>query len=117
LPPEERDPAYLWDMLDAAETVRQLVAGLSIEAYLRDRRSQLAVERGIEILGEAARRVSTSFQRLHPEIPWAGIISQRNVIAHEYGEIKQERIWVVATVHVEELIVKLRPLVPTIPPA
>src|ERR1700709_1055055 len=102
-------------MLDAAQTVRQLVAGLSVDSYLRDRRSQLAVERGIEILGEAARRVSASFQRLHPEIPWAGIISQRNVIAHEYGEIKQERIWVVATVHIEELV-KLRPLVPTIPP-
>lgn len=112
MPPEERDPAYLWDMLDAAQTVRQLVAGLSVNSYLRDRRTQLAVERAIEIVGEAARRVSAAFQQAHSEIPWAGIIAQRNVIAHEYGEIKQERIWVVATVHMEDLITKLRPLLP-----
>jgi len=103
-------------MLDAAQTVRQLITGLSVDSYLRDRRTQLAVERGIEIVGEAARRVSKAFQQAHPEIPWTGIIAQRNVIAHEYGEIKQERIWVVATVHIEDLIAKLLPLLPEEPP-
>ena len=63
MPPEERDPAYLWDMLDAAQTVRQLVAGLSVNSYLRDRRTQLALERGIEIVGEAAGREVPAFVR------------------------------------------------------
>jgi uncharacterized protein with HEPN domain len=116
LPPEERDLAYLWDMLDAAQTIRQLTEGLTVESYLRDRRTQLAIERGIEIVGEAARRVSPAFHQAHPEIPWAGVIAQRNVIAHEYGEIKQERIWNVATVHVEDLIAKLLPLLPAVSP-
>ena len=97
--------------------VRELIAGLSVAAYLADRKTQLAVERAIEILGEAARRVSPTVQQAHPEIPWAGIIAQRNVIAHEYGEIKQERLWVVATVHVKDLIPKLRLLVPPVPPS
>ncbi len=114
---EDRDPAYLWDMLEAARILRELTAGLSVAAYLADRRTQLAVERAIEILGEAARRVSPTLQKAHPEIPWAGIIAQRNVIAHEYGEIKQERLWLVATVHVEELIPKLRLLLPSAPPS
>jgi uncharacterized protein with HEPN domain len=104
-------------MLDAAQTLRELVAGISDAAYLADRKTQLAVERTIEILGEAARRVSATFQQAHPEIPWAGIIGQRNVIAHEYGDIMQERLWVVASVHVEDLIPKLRKLVPPEPPA
>jgi uncharacterized protein with HEPN domain len=116
LPLEDRDPAHLWDMLEAAQTLRELTAGLAVAAYLVDRKTQLAVERAIEILGEAARRVSPALQQSHPEIPWAGIIAQRNVIAHEYGEIKQERLWVVATVHVEDLIPKLRLLVPPAPP-
>jgi uncharacterized protein with HEPN domain len=114
---EDRDPAYLWDMLEAAQTLRELAAGLSVATYLADRKTQLAVERAIEILGEAARRVSPTVQQAHPEIPWAGIIAQRNVIAHEYGEIKQERLWAVATVHVEDLIPKLRLLVPPVPSA
>jgi uncharacterized protein with HEPN domain len=85
LPLEDRDPAYLWDMLEAARTLRELTAGLSVASYLEDRKTQLAVERVIEILGEAARRVSPTVQQAHPEIPipWAGIIAQRNVIAHE----------------------------------
>jgi uncharacterized protein with HEPN domain len=117
LPLEDRDPAYLWDMLEAAQTLRELVAGLTVATYLADRKTQLAVERAIEILGEAARRVSPAVQQAHPEIPWTGIIAQRNVIAHEYGEIKQERLWVVATVHVADLIPKLRLLVPPVPSA
>ena len=90
MPLEDRDPAYLWDMLEAAQTLRELIAGYSVAAYLADRKTQLAVERAIEILGEATRRVSPTVQQAHPEIPWASIIAQRNVIAHEYGEIKQD---------------------------
>ena len=52
-----------------------------------------AVERHLEIIGEAANRVSPDFQANHPEIPWRRIIAQRHVIAHEYGEIKHELIW------------------------
>lgn len=69
-----------------------------------------AVERHLEIIGEAANRISIEFQPKHPEILWRRIIAQRHVIAHEYGEIKHELIWKVATVHVHELIAKLEPL-------
>jgi hypothetical protein len=55
-------------MLEAAQTLRELIAGLSVAAYLADRKTQLAVERAIEILGEAARRVSPTVQQAHPEI-------------------------------------------------
>ncbi|MFO7899133.1 MAG: DUF86 domain-containing protein [Planctomycetota bacterium] len=113
--PEERDAAYLWDMLDAARTVQEFVAGKALDDYVADRQLQLAVERAIEIIGEAARRVSKDFRAAHPEIPWRPIIGQRHVLAHEYGEIKHERIWAVATRHVPELITLLEPLVPTEP--
>jgi len=71
-----------------------------------------AIERHIEIIGEAAGRVSPSFRDAHPEIPWRRIIAPRNVLAHEYGEVKHELMWRVATVHVQELIAKLEPLTP-----
>ena len=53
--PDDRDPGYLWDMLDAARTIREFTTGVTVEAYLRDRKLQLAVERALEIIGEAAR--------------------------------------------------------------
>ncbi|HOQ97871.1 MAG TPA: DUF86 domain-containing protein [Anaerolineae bacterium] len=113
--PEERDAAYLWDMLDAALAVRTFTAGLTFEAYIADRKVQLAVERALEIIGEAAHHVSEAFRRAHPEIRWRSIIAQRNVLAHEYGAIKQDRIWNVATVHVPELIDRLREWLPPTP--
>jgi uncharacterized protein with HEPN domain len=65
----------------------------------------------IEIIGEAARQVSSQCQNDHPLIPWQKIVAQRHVIAHEYGEIEPELIWRVATVHIPALIRHLEPLV------
>ena len=110
--PEDRDAAYLWDMLDAATAVSDFVSGVRAADYLRDRKLQLAVERAIEIIGEAARRVSEPVKSAHPEIPWQQMVAQRNVLAHEYGEIKHERIWLVATTHIPELVRLLKPLLP-----
>lgn len=109
--PEQRDAAYLWDMLDAAQMVEQLSGDLNFIQYSDDRRTQLAVERSLEIIGEAAGKVSTSFRNAHPEIPWRQIIGQRNVLIHEYGEIKQERIWKVVRENIPILIEQLKPFV------
>ena len=85
--PDERDPGYVWDMLDAARSIREFTRGLTQNEYLKDRKLQLAVEPALEIIGEAARLVSAEFRNRHSEIPWQQIIAQRNVIAHDYGEI------------------------------
>ena len=83
--PEERDAAYVWDTLKAARLAQELLEGTPRAAYLRDRMRQLALERALELVGEAARRVSAAFQSAHPEIDWRSIVGQRNVLAHEYG--------------------------------
>ena len=113
--PDERDAAYIWDMLDSAKTLRDFVTGVSFYNYSQDKKLQLAVERTLEIIGEAARRVSETYRQAHPEIPWQSIIAQRNVLAHEYGEIKHEMIWKVATIRIPELISLLEILIPAPP--
>lgn len=67
------------------------------------------------VIGEAAKKVSGGFKDTHPEIPWNSIIGQRNVLAHEYGEVLLERIWIVATERIPELIRLLDPLIPSPP--
>ena len=109
--PDQRDVAYLWDMLDAAQMVEQLSSGMDFTQYSNDRRTQLAVERSLEIIGEAAGKVLASFRNAHPEIQWRQIIGQRNVLIHEYGEIKQERIWKVVRENIPLLIEQLKPFV------
>ena len=114
MPPEKSDAAWLWDMLDAAQAVVDFVRDKSFNDYTRDRMLRGAVERHIEIIGEAARHVSGEFQSAHPEIAWRPIMAQRHVLAHDYGEIRHDLIWNVATVHVPELIRLLEPLVPEV---
>ena len=110
--PEEADYAYLWDMLDAAKAISKFVTGKTAHDYLSDRMLRGAVERHLEIIGEAANHVSNSFQEAHAGIPWRRIINQRNVLAHEYGEIRHELIWNVVIDNLPELIEQLEPLVP-----
>jgi uncharacterized protein with HEPN domain len=116
MPPEKQDAAYLWDMLEAAREVVALVVGMRHAQYVSDRKTQLAVERAVEIIGEAARKISDGYKAAHGAIPWRKIIAQRHVLAHEYGEIKQDRMWVVATVNVPELIGQLEAMIPPLPP-
>ena len=109
------DHAHLWDMLDASRAVMQFVAGRSCRDYELDRMLRNAVERNIEVIGEAAARVSEPFRKAHADIPWRGIIGQRNVIAHDYGEIKHDKIWRVAVEFIPVLVANLEKLVPAPP--
>lgn len=110
--PDDQDLSLLLDMLQAARKIEQFVSDMSFEQYSTDELVQAAVERKLEIIGEAARKVSEEFQRQNPGIPWRGIISQRHFLAHEYGEVRQEKLWRVATLRIPELISMLTPLVP-----
>lgn len=105
--PEERDAAHLADMLEAAGDARSLAGSLTYEALMADRRTRLAVERTLEILGEAARRVSPATQVRHPGIPWKGIIGTRNALAHEYGAIDYRRLHATVRDGVPRLIAEL----------
>lgn len=112
---DKADAAWLSDMLRASRRVVEFTAGMSLEQYATNWLVQSAVERQIEIVGEAANRVSTEFQSRHPEIPWRGIIAQRHVLAHEYGTIEHDRIWKIIAVHIPDLIRSLEPLIPPVP--
>ena len=116
MPPNSREAGYLWDMLQAALRLQQFTAGVSYEDYLNSILLQSAVERQLEILGEAARRMSEAFRQEHPEIPWSSIIGQRNVIAHQYDDINLQQLWAVITSDIPTLISQLEPLIPPLPP-
>jgi uncharacterized protein with HEPN domain len=115
MPREQADVSYLWDMLTAARAVVDFTRERTLDEYSNDLMLRSAVERQVEIIGEAARRVSESFRSEHAEIPWSKIMGQRHVLAHDYGEIKQDRLWQVATVHVPALIAQIEPLLPPPP--
>ena len=114
--PDLRDSSYLWDMLESARQVLVFTKDLSFSDYSTHRMLQLAVERSIQIIGEAANRVSVNFQEAHPEIPWRRIVAQRNVLVHEYADIEDRLVWDLVQDHLPQLVVQLEVLVPPPPP-
>ncbi len=112
---QERDFGYLWDMLDAAVSIREFTRNVQLGDYIEDEILQSAVERKLEILGEAARSVSKGFKRAHSRLPWRQLIAQRNFIVHEYGKVDNAVIWRMVQSGIPELIRMLEPLIPPIP--
>lgn len=74
---------------------------------------QLALTRLVEIIGEAARRVSESTIRNNPDIPWSDITGMRNRLAHGYDVIDLDLLWDTVQVDLPLLIEKLQGIVPT----
>lgn len=105
--PDELDLGYIWDMRQYALEVEELVRDLSEQAFVADWRSRRIAERCIEVIGEAAGHVSVDFRMQHPEIAWRPIIAQRHVLAHDYGEIRYDAIWRVASIRIPELLLAL----------
>ena len=110
--PDQGHLAPLLDMLAYARDAVAATSGSSPDAFRTDKNLRLATERRIEIIGEAARKVSKAFQQAHPQIPWRKIMAQRHVLAHDYGEIDHGLVWRVVTVHLPVLIEQLEALIP-----
>jgi len=88
-----REPDYLRDMLNAAKLAQDFVAGIDWATFELDLMRQAAVTRQFEIIGEAARRISSETQASLPTIPWLKIIGMRNRLIHEYDALDLEVIW------------------------
>jgi uncharacterized protein with HEPN domain len=110
--PEERNLAYLWDMRKHAREITGIIKDVPYETFIDNIMIRYAIERLLMIIGEAANHVSGEFQEKHPEIEWFQIIGMRNILAHEYGEIKNDRVYLAATNSIPELLKNLEPLLP-----
>jgi uncharacterized protein with HEPN domain len=105
---DDRDTALLLDMLRYAEEAAGLVKGMHYEGYLTERMRILALERTVEIVGEAAAQISEGRKEAIADIPWRQIRGQRNALAHRYGKIDQFQLFKTASEDLPRLIAVLR---------
>jgi uncharacterized protein with HEPN domain len=89
-----RDPRlYLDDMLEAIFQIQEYTAGLDYSRFMKDKRTQDAVVRNLEIIGEAAGRLPDGVKNASAEIEWRKIIALRNILVHEYFGISIPVVW------------------------
>lgn len=84
---------YLDDILDAVHQIRTYLADLDEEAFTKDRKTQDAVVRNLEIIGEATGNLPEQLQRKFPETEWRKIKGLRNILIHEYFGVNLPIIW------------------------
>ncbi len=106
------DDAYLMDMLFAAQDGARFATGLTFSRFEKSRLHQYEILKAIEIIGEAAARISAETKKDHPDIPWSEIIGMRNRLVHGYFEVKLKRVWDTVQHALAALIVEIEPLVP-----
>ena len=107
MPLNENDLSFLIDIVDCIFDINEFTKGIAFYQFEKDKMRKLAVERQLEIIGQAANKVSKETQDNLSDIPWGNIIGLRNKLAHDYGEILAERIWTISKKSIQDLSNKL----------
>ena len=94
---------FIEHVLASADKIEKLLHGFDKQKFSQDERTQLAIIKLLEIIGEACLRLEADFHHRHPEIPWPKIISMRNRLTHAYWEIDLDIVWKTAKERVPEL--------------
>ncbi len=105
------DLIRLRHMLDAAREAQAFVTGRKRGDLDTDRMLLLSVVKDIEVIGEAASRISPEVRSTHPEIPWPAIVTMRHRLIHAYFDINTETVWSTVTDDLPPLIAALAEII------
>ena len=105
--------AYFRHMLTHAQEAAALARGKTRADLDSDRLLNLALVRLLEIIGEAANRISTEEQERYPQIPWVQIVGLRNRLIHGYDSVDFDILWQIITHDIPSLIAVLETIVRT----
>jgi len=96
------DKTYLGHILDAIDKVNVYTTE-GRDAFMADGKTQDAVVRNLEIVGEATKRLSDEIRARHPDIPWKKAAALRDVLSHDYMGIDLTILWNVIESHLPDL--------------
>lgn len=108
-----QDDSYLLDMLVAARKAIRFSQNLTYEQFSHSDLHQNAIFKVLEIIGEAASRISEDTKTANPEMPWTDIVGLRNRIVHAYFEIDLDVVWKIVNDDVPALIHELERIAPS----
>ena len=87
--------AILEDIIDCIERIAIYVGNMSYDEFMADSKTQDAVIRNLEIIGEAVKQLPKNFTNAHNDIPWREISGTRDRLIHDYTGVNYDIVWVV----------------------
>lgn len=101
---------YLSDIDEAMSAARDFAEGHDLEDFRRDRQLRYAIERALEIIGEATSNLPDEVKARDPSLPWQEMRGLRNIVAHAYHRVDPARVWQVVIRDLPETHEKIRVL-------
>ncbi len=91
-------------MLDAANILKEETPMHSLESIQKDRILFFGLAKLVEIIGEAAYKLTKEFKNSHPELPWDAIVGMRHVMVHDYYTMSPQKIWATIVSDIPDMI-------------
>ena len=107
-----QDKTTLLDIAGAATRILGFIAGLTMEDFLEDSKTQSAVLHQLLVLGEATKRLSIEFRTQHSEIQWHLMAGMRDILIHAYDTVDLDEVWKTASKDMPDLLSQIQPLLP-----
>lgn len=102
---------YIATALECIELIKEYTSGYTMDGFLEDRKTQDAVIRNLEVIGQALKDYGIeTLNTQKPHIPWAQIAGMRNILAHEYLGVDIVMVWHTVQRHLNELQLALKEL-------
>lgn len=101
------DRDLLGDLLEAIRRAKTYLESLSYEQFLADTRTQDAVIRTLEIVGEATKRLSPVLRDRHPKIPWKNMAGVRDKLIHDYFGVNLDIVWQIVRDELPQLAIQV----------
>jgi len=90
---EDKTQAFLNDILEAAKRITLYTDNIPYEAFLSEIKTQDAVVRNLEIIGEATKQIPDEIRQHAPHIPWKSITGMRDKLIHQYFGVNLDIVW------------------------
>ena len=101
------DQEFLSDIREALQRSMQYVAGMGYESFVVDTKTQDAVIRNLEILGEATKNLSEELRAKYPNVPWRSLAGARDRLIHHYFGINLDIVWQIVTLELPQVAAQL----------
>jgi len=105
------DKEYIKDILVACENILRYKEGYDFEMFMHDRKTQDAIVRNIEIIGEAVKNISENLKEKYKEIEWKEIAKTRDKLIHSYFGIDLDIVWDIINIEIPRLKVQMKEII------